>query len=69
MRDSRYRVTPSTRYLPATVGAWYVGEGRCRFRVWAPTAQSVEVHLLTPPSASSPWPGEGAAIMRCRRRC
>jgi maltooligosyltrehalose trehalohydrolase len=35
------------QYVPA-VGAWSQGEGRCRFRVWAPVAQSVEVHLLTP---------------------
>jgi maltooligosyltrehalose trehalohydrolase len=35
------------QFVPA-VGAWYVGEGRCRFRVWAPTARSVEVHLLPP---------------------
>jgi maltooligosyltrehalose trehalohydrolase len=34
--------------LTSTVGAWYLGEGRCRFRVWAPKAQSVEVHLLAP---------------------
>jgi maltooligosyltrehalose trehalohydrolase len=34
--------------LPAAIGAWTLGEGRCRFRVWAPVAQSVEVHLLTP---------------------
>ena len=39
---------PATRYLPSTVGAWTVGDGRCRFRVWAPGARSVEVHLLTP---------------------
>ena len=45
---------PATRYLPSTVGAWTVGEGRCRFRVWAPAAQSVEVHLLTPPERFVP---------------
>ena len=39
----------ATRYLASAIGAWTVGEGRCRFRVWAPLAQSVEVHLLTPP--------------------
>jgi maltooligosyltrehalose trehalohydrolase len=41
-------VSQATRqYMPA-VGAWYLGEGRCRFRVWAPAMQSVEVHLLAP---------------------
>ena len=44
----------ATRYLPSAVGAWTVGEGRCRFRVWAPLAQSVEVHLLTPPERFVP---------------
>jgi maltooligosyltrehalose trehalohydrolase len=34
--------------LTSAVGSWYLGEGRCRFRVWAPKAQSVEVHLLAP---------------------
>jgi maltooligosyltrehalose trehalohydrolase len=38
----------ATRDLPSAVGAWTLGEGRCRFRVWAPLAQSVEVHLLAP---------------------
>jgi maltooligosyltrehalose trehalohydrolase len=38
----------ATRDLPSPVGAWTLGEGRCRFRVWAPGAQSVEVHLLAP---------------------
>jgi maltooligosyltrehalose trehalohydrolase len=35
-------------HVPSTVGAWIVGEGCCRFRVWAPAARSVEVHVLTP---------------------
>lgn len=30
------------------LGATYEGEGRCRFRVWAPKARQVEVHLLGP---------------------
>jgi maltooligosyltrehalose trehalohydrolase len=29
-----------------TVGAIYLGEGRCRFRVWAPNAERVDIHLL-----------------------
>jgi maltooligosyltrehalose trehalohydrolase len=37
-----------TRPFTPAVGAWNLGEGRCRFRVWAPVAQAVEVHLLTP---------------------
>jgi maltooligosyltrehalose trehalohydrolase len=42
------RLTQPTRQLTPAVGPWYLGEGRCRFRVWAPFAQSVEVHLLAP---------------------
>ncbi|HXH08970.1 MAG TPA: malto-oligosyltrehalose trehalohydrolase [Alphaproteobacteria bacterium] len=37
----------SPQLLPA-VGAWYLGDGRCRFRVWAPVAQAVSVHLVSP---------------------
>ncbi|MCL6622632.1 MAG: malto-oligosyltrehalose trehalohydrolase [Syntrophobacterales bacterium] len=32
----------------ARVGAAYLGEGRCRFLVWAPYARQVEVHLVAP---------------------
>jgi maltooligosyltrehalose trehalohydrolase len=31
-----------------TVGACYLGDGRCRFRVWAPAAQAIAVHLVSP---------------------
>jgi maltooligosyltrehalose trehalohydrolase len=47
MRESA-RGAQAMRPLPSTIGACTLGEGRCRFRVWAPMAQSVEVHLLTP---------------------
>lgn len=30
------------------IGAVYLGNGRCRFRVWAPLKKKVEVHLLSP---------------------
>lgn len=30
------------------LGAVYLGQGRCAFRVWAPCAQKVEVHLVSP---------------------
>ncbi|MBI3014779.1 MAG: malto-oligosyltrehalose trehalohydrolase, partial [Candidatus Tectomicrobia bacterium] len=30
------------------MGAVYLGEGRCRFRVWAPQAERVEVHICAP---------------------
>jgi maltooligosyltrehalose trehalohydrolase len=46
--SSIVQATQAGQRLAPAVGAWYVGEGRCRFRVWAPLAQSVEVHLLTP---------------------
>jgi maltooligosyltrehalose trehalohydrolase len=31
-----------------TLSATYLEDGRCRFRVWAPSAQTVVVHLLAP---------------------
>ncbi len=31
------------------LGAAYLGEDRCRFYVWAPLHQKVEVHLVSPP--------------------
>lgn len=31
-----------------TLGATYLGDERCRFLVWAPLAQTVEVHILAP---------------------
>jgi maltooligosyltrehalose trehalohydrolase len=31
-----------------SLGATYLGDGRCRFRVWAPFAETVAVHLLAP---------------------
>ncbi|MBI4497438.1 MAG: malto-oligosyltrehalose trehalohydrolase [Chloroflexi bacterium] len=31
-----------------SLGAGYLGEGRCRFRVWAPSARQVEVRLVSP---------------------
>lgn len=34
--------------LERTLGAIYLGEGRCSFRVWAPLAQAVQVHLDAP---------------------
>jgi maltooligosyltrehalose trehalohydrolase len=31
-----------------TLGATWLGDGKCRFVVWAPNVEGVEVHLLTP---------------------
>lgn len=33
---------------PPPLGAIYLGEGRCRFRVWAPAARRVDVHVVAP---------------------
>jgi maltooligosyltrehalose trehalohydrolase len=41
-------ITQAPRQFAPAVGAWYLGESRCRFRVWAPEGESVEVHLLAP---------------------
>ena len=42
------RPSRATPHLQPSIGPWYLGQGRCRFRVWAPFAQAVEVHILTP---------------------
>lgn len=34
--------------MQLTLGATYLGDDRCRFRVWAPLHQRAELHLLTP---------------------
>ncbi|MFC1893046.1 malto-oligosyltrehalose trehalohydrolase [Chloroflexota bacterium] len=34
--------------LDYRLGATYLGNGRCRFVVWAPFAQTMEVHILSP---------------------
>ena len=34
--------------LGLSLGARYLGEGRCRFNVWAPLAHKVEVHIVAP---------------------
>jgi maltooligosyltrehalose trehalohydrolase len=47
MSETPQKTHPAHQFTPA-VGAWYLGEGCCRFRVWAPLAQLVEVHLLAP---------------------
>jgi maltooligosyltrehalose trehalohydrolase len=36
------------------LGATYLGEGRCRFLVWAPYAETLEVHLVSPREALFP---------------
>lgn len=34
--------------LERSVGATYLGEGRCRFCVWAPRAEQLSLHVLSP---------------------
>jgi maltooligosyltrehalose trehalohydrolase len=34
--------------LELSLGATYLGQGRCRFKVWAPLARKVEVHIVAP---------------------
>ncbi len=36
-------------WQPSSLGAIYLGNGDCLFRVWAPLVQEVEVHLLNVP--------------------
>ncbi|MEW6441882.1 MAG: malto-oligosyltrehalose trehalohydrolase [bacterium] len=42
------------------MGAIYLGDRRCRFRVWAPLAQKMEVRILTPQERVEPLHPEGA---------
>jgi len=35
--------------LQVSLGATYLGEGRCQFRVWAPSLEKVELHIVSPP--------------------
>lgn len=41
------------------LGAVYLGEGRCLFRVWAPTVTSLAVHILTPQDRLLPLSRQG----------
>lgn len=40
-------------------GATYLGDGRCRFSVWAPRCEGVAVHLLSPEERVVPLAEEG----------
>jgi maltooligosyltrehalose trehalohydrolase len=40
--------------LELELGATPLGSGRCRFRVWSPFVDSVEVHVLSPPERMEP---------------
>ncbi len=43
-----------TRDRGERLGAAYLGDGRCRFCVWAPDARTVDVHLQGPPDRVVP---------------
>lgn len=45
---------PEHPLYPPTLGAMYLGNGRCRFLVWAPNVKRVELRLLTPHERSLP---------------
>lgn len=34
--------------MPQELGAVLLGDGRCRFRVWAPSSEHVDLHLISP---------------------
>ena len=34
--------------MKPSLGAAYLGDGRCRFRLWAPFAETVDLHLVAP---------------------
>jgi maltooligosyltrehalose trehalohydrolase len=47
---------PQKKILPASInlGVTHLGGGRCRFLVWAPFAEALEVHLVSPREAFVP---------------
>ncbi len=46
MKDRTH--TPRHPDYPATLGATYLGDGKCRFLVWAPRQERVEVQIVAP---------------------
>ena len=36
------------KHSAVTLGATYFGRGKCRFEVWAPAAERVDVHIVAP---------------------
>jgi maltooligosyltrehalose trehalohydrolase len=42
-----------------SLGASYLGEGRCRFRVWAPFVNTVQVHIISPSERIVPMAKDG----------
>ena len=40
--------------LELSPGATYLGEGRCQFRVWAPSLEKVELHIVSPGERTIP---------------
>ncbi|HKA32511.1 MAG TPA: malto-oligosyltrehalose trehalohydrolase [Candidatus Binatia bacterium] len=41
-------MTDRGKDLQVTLGATYLGGGKCRFEVWAPAAERVDVHIVAP---------------------
>src|SRR5207244_13562268 len=48
MNGFDYDNPQSAIHNPQSLGAMYLGEKRCRFRVWAPLARKIELHLVHP---------------------
>ncbi len=44
---------------PLTLGACYRGDGRCRFRVWAPKTRSIHLHVVSPEERILPMEAAG----------
>ncbi len=45
--------------LEIDLGAVYLGEGRCGFRVWAPDDKSIDVHIVSPREMRIPMKRDG----------
>ena len=48
MNGFHYDNPQSAIHNPQSLGAMYLGERRCRFRVWAPLVRKIELHLVHP---------------------
>jgi len=51
--------------VETALGATYLGGGSCRFLVWAPLAQRMEVHIIAPQERLLPMHGDSRGYYHC----
>lgn len=47
-----------------SLGATYLGDNRCQFRVWVPKAENVAVHIVDLGSSWCRWSGRSGATIK-----